>query len=45
MYVIDLWTIKNYHSEASFMVARQLKIVSQIDVFTISATRNIQDVL
>ena len=29
-------------SEASIMVARQLKIVSQIDVFTISATRNIQ---
>ena len=26
----------------SFMVARQLKIVSQIDAFTISATRNIQ---
>ena len=27
------------------MVARQLKIVSQIDTFTISATRNIQYVL
>ena len=32
----------NYPSEASIMAARQLKIVSQIDVFTISATRNIQ---
>ena len=31
-----------YHSEASTMVARQLKIVSQIDAFTISATMNIQ---
>ena len=28
----------NYPSEASIMVARQLKIVSQIDAFTISAT-------
>ena len=27
------------------MVARQLKIVSQVDAFTISATRNIQYVL
>ena len=35
-------TQKNYISEASTMVARQLKIVSQIDAFTISATRNIQ---
>ena len=33
---------KNYPSEASLMVARQLKIVSQIDAFTISATGNIQ---
>ena len=35
-------TLKNYQSEASIMVARQLKIVSQIDAFTISANRNIQ---
>ena len=35
-------TLKNYPSEASIMVARQLKIVSQIDAFTISATMNIQ---
>ena len=38
-------TLKNHHSEASFMVARQLKIVSQSDAFTISATMNIQLVL
>ena len=38
-------TQNNYPDEASFMVARQLKIVSQSDVFTISATRNIQYVL
>ena len=31
----------NYPCEASVMVARQLKIVSQSDAFTISATRNI----
>ena len=35
-------TLKNYPSEASIMVARQLKVVSQSDAFTISATRNIQ---
>ena len=35
-------TLKNYPSEAFIMVARQLKIVSQVDAFTISATRNIQ---
>ena len=35
-------TLKNYPSEASFMVARQLKAVSQIDAFKISATVNIQ---
>ena len=35
-------TLKNYISEASIMVASQLKIVSQIDAFTISATMNIQ---
>ena len=34
-------TLKNYPSEASIMVARQLKIVSQVDEFTISAARNI----
>ena len=32
----------NYNGEASFMVAMQLKIVSQSDAFMISATRNIQ---
>ena len=32
----------NYPCEASVMVARQLKIVSQSDVFMISATRKIQ---
>ena len=42
LYVIDILTLKNYPSEASIMVVRQLKIVSQIDVFTVSATRNIQ---
>ena len=31
-------TLKKYPSEASIMVARLLKIVSQIDAFTISAT-------
>ena len=36
---------KNYPGEASVMVARQLKIVSQSDAFMISATRNIQYVL
>ena len=35
-------TLKNYISEASIMVARQLKIVSPIDAFTISTTGNIQ---
>ena len=40
LYVIDVLALKNYPSEASIMVARQLKIVSQIDAFTISATRN-----
>ena len=34
--------LKKHPSEASIMVARQLNIVSQIDAFTISATRNIQ---
>ena len=38
-------TQNNYPGEASVMVARQLIIVSQSDVFTISATRNIQYVL
>ena len=41
-YVIDVLTLKNYPSEASIIVARQLKIVSQNDAFKISATRNIQ---
>ena len=41
-YVIDVLTLKNYPSEASIMVARQLKVDSQSDAFTISATRNIQ---
>ena len=34
--------MNNDPSEASIMVARQLKVVSQSDAFTISATRNIQ---
>ena len=38
-------TQNNYLGEASVMVARQLKIVSQSDAFMISATRNIQYVL
>ena len=38
-------TQNNYPGEASFMVARQLKIVSQSDAFMISDTRNIQYVL
>ena len=38
-------TQNDYPDEASVMVARQLKIVSQRDAFTISATRNIQYVL
>ena len=38
-------TLNNYSSEASIMVARQLKIVSQSDAFTISVARNIQYVL
>ena len=42
LYVIDVFTLKKYPNEASIMVARQLKIVSQNDAFTISATRNIQ---
>ena len=35
-------TLKNYPNEASFMIARQLKIVSQVDAFTISVARNIK---
>ena len=38
-------TQNKYLGEASAMVARQLKIVSQSDAFMISATRNIQYVL
>ena len=45
MSILDILTLKNYSSEASFMVARQLKLVSQIDAFMISATRNVQYVL
>ena len=41
-YVIDRLTLKNYPGERPIMVARQLKIVNQINAFTISATRNIQ---
>ena len=41
-YVIDVLTLKNYPSEASIMIDRQLKIVSQIDALSITATRNIQ---
>ena len=39
---MDVWTLKNYPSEASIMVARQLKIICQIEAFRISATVNIQ---
>ena len=35
-------TLNNYSSEVSIMVARQLKIVSQVDAFTISVAKNIQ---
>ena len=35
------FTLKNYPSEAFIMVAGQLKILSQIDAFTISAAMNI----
>ena len=38
-------TQNNYLGEASVMVARQLKIVSQSEAFMISATRNIKYVL
>ena len=38
-------TQNNYPGEASVMVARQLKIVSQSDAFMIFDTRNIQYVL
>ena len=37
---MDVLTLKNYTSETSIMVAKQLKIVSQIEA-KISATRNI----
>ena len=37
--------LNNYPGEASVIVARQLKFVSQSDAFMISATRNIQYVL
>ena len=40
--VSDMFNPKKYPSEAHIMVARQLKIVSQIDAFMISATRNLQ---
>ena len=39
---MDVLTLMNCPSEPSIMVARQLKIVSQIDAFTTSATKNIQ---
>ena len=38
-------TQNNYHGEASVMIARQRKIVSQSNAFMISATRNIKYVL
>ena len=34
--------LKNYLSEASFMVARQLKIISLSNAFMISAARKVQ---
>ena len=42
LYVIDYLTLKNYPGEVSILVARQLMIISQIDVFKTSATRIIQ---
>ena len=42
---MNVLPLNNYPSEASIMVARQLKIVSQSDVFTISVARNIKYVL
>ena len=42
---MDVLTPDNYRSEASITVARQLKIVSQIDGFEISAGMNKQYVL
>ena len=39
---MDSMTHKNYPSTDSILVARQLKIISQVDAFTISATRKIQ---
>ena len=44
-YIINVLTLKNHPSEASTMVARQLKIVSQTDTLTISPARKIQYVL
>ena len=41
-HVIVVLTLKNYPNEAFIMVARQLKIVSQVDAFKISAIRKIQ---
>ena len=41
-YVMDVLFLNNYPGEASIRVARQLKIISQIDRLKISATRNIQ---
>ena len=42
LFSIYVLTLNKHPSEASIMVARQLKIVSQIDAFTISATRKMQ---
>ena len=43
--MIDGLTLKTNPSEATFVAAKQLKIVSQIDSFMIVATRNKQYVL
>ena len=42
---MDVLTMRDYPSEVSIIVARQLKIVRQIDIFKISAAKNIQFVL
>ena len=41
-HVIVVLTLKNYPNKAFIMVARQLKIVSQVDTFKISSIRKIQ---
>ena len=42
---MDDLTLNIYHIETAISVVRQLKIISQIDAFKISAAKNIQFVL